>query len=106
MLCAANYIHAGAIVHRDLKPANVLIDKNCHVKFCDFGLARTIATPSKASSKQKDERPRTPRVGTQIYMAPEALIRNPKYDFAVDIWSIGCILGELLLNFVEKNDDS
>ena len=42
MLCAAQYLHERNIVHRDLKPANVLINSDCNVKFCDFGLARTL----------------------------------------------------------------
>ena len=43
----------------------------------------------------------SPRVGSRFYRAPEIIICDPEYDFSVDIWSIGCILGELLLNFIE-----
>lgn len=43
MLCAVKYLHACNILHRDLKPANVLINEDCSVKICDFGLARSIA---------------------------------------------------------------
>ena len=42
MLCAAQYIHDRNIVHRDLKPANILINSDCNVKICDFGLSRTL----------------------------------------------------------------
>lgn len=42
MLCAVKYIHSANIIHRDLKPANILIDIDCNVKICDFGLARTL----------------------------------------------------------------
>ena len=44
----------------------------------------------------------TPRTGTRFYRAPEIILCDPKYDYAVDIWAVGCILGELLLRFVEK----
>lgn len=43
-------------------------------------------------------------MGTRIYMAPELLLENPNYDFAIDIWSLGCIIGELLLNFIEAEE--
>lgn len=49
MLCAAKYMHSGSIVHRDLKPGNVLINKDCNIKFCDMGLARTINAPETGS---------------------------------------------------------
>ena len=41
MLCAMNYLHSANIKHRDIKPANILVDDECQVKLCDFGLART-----------------------------------------------------------------
>ena len=42
LLCAVKLIHSANIIHRDLKPANILIDQNCNIKLCDFGLARTL----------------------------------------------------------------
>ena len=42
LLCAVKFIHSANIIHRDLKPANILIDQNCNIKLCDFGLARTL----------------------------------------------------------------
>ena len=42
MLCTINFIHSANIMHRDIKPANILIQDNCKMKFCDFGLSRTI----------------------------------------------------------------
>ena len=93
---AANYLHQQNIVHRDLKPANVLINADCNIKFCDFGLSRTI--PKSFGSEQ----PMSPRMGSRFYRAPELILNDPKYNTGIDIWAIGCILGELLLNFVEK----
>lgn len=42
LLCALNYIHSANIIHRDLKPSNILIDEQCNLKLCDFGLARSL----------------------------------------------------------------
>ena len=46
LLCAVKYLHTQNIIHRDLKPANILIDKDCNIKVCDFGLARTLPESS------------------------------------------------------------
>ena len=46
----------------------------------------------------------TSRIGTRFYRAPEIVLCDPNYAFGVDIWAAGCILGELLLNFVENDD--
>ena len=52
LLSAVNFIHSANIIHRDLKPANVLIDSNCQIKLCDFGLSRTCSeTVQKESMK-------------------------------------------------------
>ena len=50
-LCALNFIHSANIIHRDLKPANFLIDSECNVKICDFGLARILPKPSDIEKK-------------------------------------------------------
>lgn len=47
----------------------------------------------------------TSRIGTRFYRAPELILCKPQYDQAIDIWSAGCILGELLLNFVEEPEN-
>lgn len=49
LLCAVKYLHSANVLHRDLKPANVLVNEDCSVKICDFGLARSIAGVESAS---------------------------------------------------------
>lgn len=72
------------MVHRDLKPSNILINENCDLKICDFGLAR-IQDPQM-----------TGYVSTRYYRAPEIMLTWQKYDVEVDIWSAGCIFAEML----------
>ncbi len=49
LLCAVKYLHSANVLHRDLKPANVLVNEDCSVKICDFGLARSISGVESAS---------------------------------------------------------
>lgn len=60
IICAVKYIHSADVLHRDLKPANILINEDCTVKLCDFGLARSIAGVESAqmyiSGKKKGEK--------------------------------------------------
>ncbi|NXU55463.1 MK15 kinase, partial [Turnix velox] len=93
ILKATKFIHSGNVIHRDQKPSNILLDSDCFVKLCDFGLARSL------SQTKEDERnpPLTDYVATRWYRAPEILLASPSYTKGVDMWSIGCILGELLL---------
>lgn len=49
LLCAVRYLHSANVLHRDLKPANILVNEDCSVKICDFGLARSIAGVESAS---------------------------------------------------------
>lgn len=86
------YLHSAEIVHRDLKPANILIDAECNVKVADFGLARSIQSFDDESAPVM-----TDYVATRWYRAPEIVLGSCLYSKAVDIWSVGCILGELLL---------
>jgi mitogen-activated protein kinase 1/3 len=92
ILCALLYMHSANVVHRDLKPLNVLVNKNCDVKLCDFGLARGRA----GFSQEDDDFLRTEYVGTRWYRAPEVVLTSMEYTAAVDIWSAGCILGECI----------
>lgn len=94
ILKALKYIHSGGVLHRDLKPANVLLNSNCHVRICDFGLARTVA--SMALGDVAASVVFTDYVATRWYRAPELLVGCTMYSDTVDMWSVGCILGEML----------
>ena len=83
ILRGLKYLHSGGIIHRDLKPSNVLINQNGDLKICDFGLARTRDFEM------------TGYISTRYYRAPEIMLSWRKYDFAVDLWSTGCIMAEM-----------
>ncbi|XP_052674548.1 uncharacterized protein LOC128156436 isoform X4 [Crassostrea angulata] len=86
-LCKAiQWCHCQDIIHRDIKPENLLISKNDTLKLCDFGFARSIHGGLVGVY--------TDYVATRWYRSPELLLGSA-YGKAVDIWSIGCILGEL-----------
>ena len=82
------YLHQNNIIHRDIKCANILISNNGKVKLGDFGLARTIIP-----NKQKKY---TYKVVTLWFRAPELLLGETYYSTAIDVWSCGCVFGELL----------
>nr|AFJ54625.1 mitogen-activated protein kinase [Dunaliella salina] len=88
VLRGLKYIHSAAILHRDLKPSNLLVNANCDLKICDFGLAR-----STSSSRVEFM---TEYVVTRWYRAPELLLSCSEYGTAIDVWSVGCIFAELL----------
>jgi len=90
---AIKYIHSGNVIHRDLKPSNVLLDKECFIKICDFGLARSV----QCLTLEHGDPTLTDYVATRWYRAPEILLASPKYTKGVDMWSMGCILAEMLL---------
>lgn len=83
ILRGLKYVHSAGVIHRDLKPSNILINENCDLKICDFGLAR-IQDPQM-----------TGYVSTRYYRAPEIMLTWQKYDTEVDIWSAGCIFAEM-----------
>uniref|UniRef100_A0A8C8AA50 Mitogen-activated protein kinase 15 n=1 Tax=Otus sunia TaxID=257818 RepID=A0A8C8AA50_9STRI len=93
LLKATKFIHSGNVIHRDQKPSNILLDADCFVKLCDFGLARSLCQ----MNEDQGNPPLTEYVATRWYRAPEILLSSQSYTKGVDMWSIGCILGELLL---------
>lgn len=87
LLEGLHFLHLNKIIHRDLKPSNLLIASSGVLKICDLGLARTW----------QEKREYTNPVITLNYRPPELLLGCRKYTMAVDIWSAGCIFGELLV---------
>ncbi|XP_041049330.1 mitogen-activated protein kinase 9 isoform X1 [Cetorhinus maximus] len=85
MLCGIKHLHSAGIIHRDLKPSNIVVKSDCTLKILDFGLARTACTNFMM----------TPYVVTRYYRAPEVIL-GMGYKENVDIWSVGCIMGEML----------
>ena len=90
VLRGLKYIHSANILHRDLKPANLLLNANCDLKIADFGLAR-VKDPEEGNEFMSEY------VATRWYRAPEVLLNYDTYGPAIDVWSVGCILAELLL---------
>lgn len=86
------FMHSAGILHRDLKPRNLLVNANCDLKICDFGLARPVIGDMKVNTSQM-----TDYVATRWYRAPELLLTYKSYTSAMDVWSVGCIFGELIL---------
>lgn len=131
ILVGVKYIHSSSVIHRDLKPANILLNEDCSLKICDFGLARIVQSsnlslPPPLPQSTVSTRPLLPSVSsvssisavhdtidlksfvrptlsrqltrhvvTRWYRAPELILIQP-YGSAVDLWSVGCIFGELL----------
>ncbi|XP_019722045.1 nemo-like kinase, type 1 [Hippocampus comes] len=88
ILRGLKYLHSAGILHRDIKPGNLLVNSNCLLKICDFGLARV--------EEPDPSRHMTQEVVTQYYRAPEVLMGCRHYGSAIDVWSVGCIFAELL----------
>jgi len=88
ILRSLKFIHSAHVIHRDLKPSNLLVKSNCDLKICDFGLARGI--------KDDVDNKLTEYVVTRWYRAPEILLSCKEYDAKVDVFSLGCILAEIL----------
>mmetsp|Transcript_113800 Transcript_113800/g.327029 ORF Transcript_113800/g.327029 Transcript_113800/m.327029 type:complete len:425 (+) Transcript_113800:107-1381(+) len=112
LLIGVKYLHSAGIMHRDLKPANCLVNQDCSVKICDFGLSRAIGgeelpldRPANGvgdenrpptAARQPARRHLTGHVVTRWYRAPELILLQEKYTAAIDLWSVGCIYAELL----------
>ena len=97
LLSAVAYLHQNQVMHRDIKPANVLIDPQEQVlKLADFGLACFIEPNGHYSH----------HVCSRWYRAPELLFGSRKYDQAIDLWSLGCLLYEMATGTVLFQGDS
>jgi len=88
-LCRAlSYLHSLGICHRDIKPQNLLLDPQTSVlKLCDFGSAKSLV----------EGEPSVSYICSRYYRAPELIFGSTSYTTAIDIWSMGCVLAELLL---------
>ncbi|KAG5192323.1 kinase-like domain-containing protein [Tribonema minus] len=88
VLRGLKFIHSANVLHRDMKPSNLLVNANCDLAICDFGLARGVEL------EYEDEL--TEYVVTRWYRAPELLCDSSHYGKTVDMWSVGCIFAEML----------
>ncbi|KAK6137416.1 hypothetical protein DH2020_028839 [Rehmannia glutinosa] len=86
LLRGLKYVHSANVLHRDLKPSNLFLNANCDLKIGDFGLARTTSETDFM----------TEYVVTRWYRAPELLLNCSEYTAAIDVWSVGCILAEIM----------
>lgn len=82
MLCALYYLHEGGLVHLGLRPSKILVNSKCEVTLTGFGFSQMIPVQN-------------PKYTNLAYVAPEILLQG-KVTPAADIWSVGCILGEML----------
>ncbi|OAD02000.1 Cdk1/5 group protein [Mucor lusitanicus CBS 277.49] len=87
LLRGLHYCHSHRILHRDLKPQNLLIDSRGKLTIADLGLSRAFSIPMRTYTHQ---------VITLWYRAPEILLGSPHYSTAVDMWSVGCIMAEMI----------
>jgi glycogen synthase kinase 3 beta len=87
MFSGLAYLHRIGVTHRDLKPENVLIDPETgNLKICDFGSAKQLRPDEESTSY----------IASRYYRAPELILGSTHYTTAVDIWSAGCVVAELL----------
>ncbi|EEY69272.1 cyclin-dependent kinase, putative [Phytophthora infestans T30-4] len=92
LCCAIHYCHTNNVIHRDIKPENLLVNTSNgehSLRLCDFGFARSL--PSNGNPCDLTE-----YVATRWYRAPELLLGDTTYSKSVDVWAIGCIMGELI----------
>ncbi|KAE8726685.1 Mitogen-activated protein kinase 6 [Hibiscus syriacus] len=87
ILRGLKYIHSANVLHRDLKPSNLLLKDNCDLKICDFGVACLTS----------ETYFQTEYVAAGSYSSPEILLNSSHSTAAIDIWSVGCIVMELMI---------
>eukprot|EP00951_Prasinocladus_malaysianus_P026890 scaffold239844_cov43-Prasinocladus_malaysianus.AAC.1 len=88
MCRSLNYIHREGVCHRDIKPQNLLVDTRTHtLKLCDFGSAKQLVRGE----------PNISYICSRYYRAPELIFGATDYTTAIDVWSVGCVMAELLL---------
>jgi len=90
ILRGLKYIHSAEVIHRDLKPRNMLVNANCDLKICDFGLAHIRL------GSDVEVAPATQYVCTRWYRAPEVLCSWTCYNEGIDVWSVACIFAEMI----------
>ncbi|OSX76735.1 hypothetical protein BU14_0177s0016 [Porphyra umbilicalis] len=91
LLNGLHALHSAGVFHRDIKPSNILLNRECELRICDFGLARV------AWDNEPDLAIWTDYVATRWYRAPELILTHfTPYSTAIDVWSVGCIFAELL----------
>mmetsp|Transcript_93389 Transcript_93389/g.290678 ORF Transcript_93389/g.290678 Transcript_93389/m.290678 type:complete len:280 (+) Transcript_93389:1285-2124(+) len=88
LLSAVDHLHERWVLHRDLKTSNILLTNRGVLKVCDFGLARHFGDPLRTYSHN---------VITMWYRAPELIMGQRRYTTSADVWSVGCVFGELFL---------
>ena len=88
MLSFLKYLHSKGIAHRDIKPQNILVNtKNNKIKLCDFGSAKKIEQGQKSIAY----------ICSRFYRAPELIFGSTNYTCQIDVWSMGCVITELVL---------
>jgi mitogen-activated protein kinase 1/3 len=95
ILRGCKHMHSKGVLHRDIKPANLLVNAQCDLKVCDFGLARIVEGESR--TQPDGLATLTEYVVTRWYRAPEIMLCCDEYGPAIDVWAVGCVFGEMLL---------
>ncbi|KYB29822.1 Eukaryotic translation initiation factor 2-alpha kinase-like protein [Tribolium castaneum] len=98
IVSAVEYVHMHGLIHRDLKPSNIFFSLDGQIKVGDFGLVKDEEESHDTSSGLRSLKGHTKEVGTRLYMSPEQL-NGQKYNYKVDIYSLGLIFFELLVYF-------
>ena len=99
LLRGLKYVHSAGILHRDLKPSNLLLNEDCDLQICDFGMARAqvVQSSTEYALPTAPSAILTDYITTRWYRAPEVMTSWTEYTTAIDVWSTGCIFAEMLL---------